>query len=59
MITKHFKRLGVSLVELVGVVAVIGVLAAVVLPEWFSALRLLLTLLAASCLYVASFGALS
>jgi hypothetical protein len=34
-------------------------LAAVVLPEWFSALRLLLTLLAASCLYVASFGALS
>ena len=33
MITKHFKRLGVSLVELVGVVAVIGVLAAITLPR--------------------------
>ena len=39
MITKHFKRLGVSLVEQVGIVTVIGILAAMTLP-WVDRLNL-------------------
>jgi hypothetical protein len=36
-----------------------SVLKAIMVPEWFSSLRLLLTVLAAGCLLMASFGVLS